>query len=34
MNDEGMGRVFGAPERDLLTFFADQAAITIDNARL
>ena len=34
INNEGTGRVFGAPERDLLTLFAAQAAIAIENARL
>ena len=34
VNNEGTGRVFGAPERDLLTLFAAQAAIAIENARL
>jgi GAF domain-containing protein len=34
INNEGTGRVFGAPERDLLTLFAAQVAIAIDNARL
>ncbi|HSX83654.1 MAG TPA: GAF domain-containing protein, partial [Candidatus Saccharimonadia bacterium] len=34
INNEGTGRVFGAPERDLLTLFAAQAAMAIENARL
>ena len=34
INNEGTGRVFGAPERDLLTLLAAQAAIAIENARL
>jgi len=34
INNEGTGRVFGAPERDLLTLFAAQAAIAIENAHL
>jgi signal transduction histidine kinase/CheY-like chemotaxis protein len=34
VNNEGTGRVFSAPERDLLTLFAAQAAIAIENARL
>ena len=34
INNEGTGRVFGSPERDLLTLFAAQAAIAIENARL
>jgi len=34
INNEGTGRIFGAPERDLLTLFAAQAAIAIENARL
>jgi signal transduction histidine kinase/CheY-like chemotaxis protein len=34
INNEGTGRVFGTPERDLLTLFAAQAAIAIENARL
>jgi GAF domain-containing protein len=34
INNEGTGRIFGAPERDLLTLFAAQAAIAIANARL
>jgi signal transduction histidine kinase len=34
INNEGTGRVFGAPERNLLTLFAAQAAIAIENARL
>ncbi|MGE3538264.1 MAG: ATP-binding protein [Candidatus Tectimicrobiota bacterium] len=34
INNEGTGRIFGPPERDLLTLFAAQAAIAIDNARL
>jgi len=34
INNEGTGRVFGVPERDLLTLFAAQAAMAIENARL
>jgi signal transduction histidine kinase/HAMP domain-containing protein/ActR/RegA family two-component response regulator len=34
VNNEGTGRVFSVPERDLLTLFAAQAAIAIENARL
>jgi signal transduction protein with GAF and PtsI domain len=34
INNEGTGRVFGAPARDLLTLLAAQAAMAIENARL
>src|SRR5215471_14119998 len=34
INNEGTGRVFGTPERDLLTLFAAQTAMAIENARL
>lgn len=34
INNEGTGRIFGPPERDLLALFASHAAIAIDNARL
>jgi len=34
INNEGTGRVFGAPERDLLTLLASHAAIAIENAHL
>lgn len=34
INNEGTGRIFGPPERDLLALFAAQAAIAIDNAHL
>jgi signal transduction histidine kinase/CheY-like chemotaxis protein len=34
INNEGTGRGFSAPERDLLTLLASQAAIAIENAHL